>query len=131
MTTKTACVLFGLAFVAVGILAFFPNPVIYDSENAIFHADTTHTIIHLASGLLFLLVAIPKTGITSSFMKVFGLIYFGLGLWGFLKFGLNEMGTLLGFLHVNGADNILHMGLGLAIFAASFLRPNPRSETPD
>ena len=123
MNTKTACFLFGLAFLAIGILAFFPNPVISNSGNAIFHADTNHNIIHLASGALFLMVAIARTGVTSGFMKGFGLIYLGLGVVGLVKFGIKGTGTLLGFLHVNGADNMLHIGLGLAIFLASFIKP--------
>ena len=130
MTTKTACLLFGLAFVAVGVLGFFPNPVISDSEDAIFHADTIHSIIHLSSGAIFLLVTVARTGVTSSFMRGFGIIYLGLGIWGLIKFGMKGAGSLLGFLHVNGADNFLHLGLGLAIFMASFLRPNPKSENP-
>lgn len=125
MTTKTASVFFGIAFIVVGILGFFPNPIIDDSGNAIFHADTIHNIVHLASGGLFLLVALARTGVTSSFMKGFGFIYFALGVWGLVKFGTSGTGELLGFLHVNRADNFLHIGLGLLVFIFSFIKTKP------
>jgi hypothetical protein len=57
------------------------------------------------------------------FLKVFGIIYFLLGVLGLIIFGTAGMGKLLGFLHVNGADNFLHIGLGIIIFLAGTLRP--------
>ena len=124
MNIKTASVLIGAVFIAVGILGFISNPIIGESPDAIFHADTVHNAVHIVSGLLFIIIPLAKTGVTGSFMKLFGLIYFLLGLLGALNVGVNDEGALFGFLHVNDADNYLHIGLGVLIFAASFLRPN-------
>ena len=57
MNTKIAALIFGIVFIAVGLLGFIPNPIIGDSENAIFHADTLHNMVHIVSGLLFLFFA--------------------------------------------------------------------------
>lgn len=121
MNTKTASVILGLLFIAAGILGFIPNPVIGDGEDKMFHADTLHSIIHLVTGGLMILIPLAKTGVTASFLKGFGVVYFVLGVLGLINFGTSGMGTLLGFLHVNGADNFLHMGLGLITFIAGFL----------
>jgi hypothetical protein len=124
MNVKTASLLFGAAFIAVGILGFFSNPIVGENPDAIFHTDTLHNVIHLVSGALFILIPMAKTGVTSSFMKLFGLIYLLLGLLGLFNVGMSEDGKLLGFLHINEADNYLHIGLGVLIFMASFLRPD-------
>ncbi len=126
MTTKTASLLLGAAFIAVGILGFIPNPLIGEDEKAIFHADQLHNIIHIVSGLLMMLIPLAKTGVTANFLKGFGAVYLALGIVGLVKFGTVGMGKLFGILHVNGADNFLHIGLGVLIFIAGFL---PQTKT--
>ncbi len=125
MNTKTASVIIGLAFIAVGCLGFISNPIVGEAPNVIFHADSFHNAVHITSGLLFLLFGIALPAHAGTFCKVFGIIYFLLGLLGLINIGTNGMGKLLGILHVNGADNFLHMGLGLIIFIAGTLNPAP------
>jgi Domain of unknown function (DUF4383) len=123
MNSKTASIIFGLAFLAVGCLGFVDNPVVGESPDAIFHADMVHNIVHIVSGLLFLLVAMAAPGSTAGFCKIFGIVYLLIGIVGMVQFGTDGMGKLFGFLHVNGADNYLHIGLGLVIFLAGMLKP--------
>lgn len=115
MTAKTGALIWAFAFLAVGILGFIDNPLIGESEDAIFHADTVHNWVHIVSGVLFLLVAVAAPGSAKGFLILFGIVYLGLGLMGIIQFGTDGMGKLLGFLHVNGADNYLHIGLGVLI----------------
>jgi hypothetical protein len=121
MNTKTASLVLGLIFIAVGLLGFISNPIIGPDADAIFHANTTHNMVHIVSGVLFVLVALARPGDAGRFLKIFGVIYFALGVLGVLSIGSSGMTTLLGFLHVNGADNYLHIALGLVIFLAGFL----------
>jgi uncharacterized membrane protein len=124
MTTKTAAIIIGLIFVAVGILGFVSNPIVGSSPDAIFHTDQTHNIVHLVSGALFLIIAIASPGSAGVFLKLFGIVYLGLGIYGAATMGAEETKKLLGFLHVNKADNWLHIGLGAVIFlAGTFRRP--------
>ena len=118
MNIKTAAILIGLIFIAVGLLGFISNPIIGESHDAIFHADTTHNIVHLVSGFLFLLFAFALPDFTKLFMQIFGVVYFLIGILGLLKIGEEGITKVLGFLHVNGADNFLHIGLGVLIFLA-------------
>jgi hypothetical protein len=122
MNTKTASILIGLAFLAVGGLGFVDNPIVGESPNAIFHADTVHNIVHIVSGALFLLVALAMPANAGGFCKLFGIVYLLLGVVGLIQYGTDGTGKLLGFLHVNGADNFLHIGLGLIIFLAGMLK---------
>lgn len=121
MNTKTASILIGIIFVAVGLLGFVSNPIVGTSSDAIFHADKNHNYVHIVSGVLFLLIALAAPSAAGGFLKLFGLVYLALGIWGLTSIGSAGMTTLLSFLHVNAADNYLHIGLGLAIFLAGFL----------
>ena len=118
MTARTAALLIGVIFIAVGILGFVDNPIVGDSENAIFHADSTHNMVHIVSGALFVLIALAAPALAGTFMVIFGLVYLGIGILGMINMGNESMGTVLGFLHVNGNDNYLHIGLGLVILIA-------------
>lgn len=115
MTAKTGALIWAFAFLAVGALGFVNNPIIGESEDAIFHADTVHNWVHIISGVLFLLVALAAPGSARTFLILFGIIYLALGVLGIIQFGTDGEGILLGFLHVNGADNFLHIGLGVLI----------------
>ena len=118
MNAKTAAIIIGLIFVVVGVLGFVSNPIIGDSANAIFHADKVHNIVHIVSGALFLLVALTAPSSAGFYLKIFGIVYLALGLYGLLTMGTDETKQLLGFLHVNKADNYLHIVLGILIFLA-------------
>ena len=116
MAPKTAAITLGIVFIAVGLLGYIDNPIIGASDKAIFHADSVHNMVHIVSGVLFLLIALAAPGSAAGFLRVFGIVYLLIGIIGFVQYGSAGMGKVLGFLHVNGADNYLHVGLGLLIF---------------
>jgi hypothetical protein len=118
MTAKTAALAIGVIFIAVGLLGFIDNPIVGDSDNAIFHADTLHNWVHIGSGILFVLVALAMPASAATVLIVFGIVYAIIGVIGFFSMGPEGQGTILGILHVNGADNYLHVALGVVIFLA-------------
>lgn len=113
MNAKTAALLVGTIFIIVGILGFVQNPLV--GENAIFHTDGLHNGVHIGSGVLFIIAAVAGASASRSFLIIFGLVYLALGILGLIQFGTSGMGKLLGILHVNGNDNLLHVGLGVVI----------------
>ena len=121
MNTKTASLIIGIIFLVVGLLGFIPNPVVGNSHDAIFHADAVHNMVHIISGVLFLIFAFAAPARAGLFLKLFGIVYLLLGIIGFATIGDSGMITLLGFLPVNGADNYLHIVLGIVIFLAGML----------
>lgn len=128
MNTKTASLIIGITFILVGLLGFIPNPIVGDDHNAIFHADAVHNMVHIVSGILFLMIAFAAPSKAALFLKVFGIVYLLLGIIGLFTIGSEGMTILLGFLPINGADNYLHIGLGIVIFLAGML-PNNRLTT--
>lgn len=102
----------GIIFVVVGLLGFISNPIVGDS--GYFHTNTAHNIVHLASGILFILLA--GSGALSGVLKLFGVVYLLVAVLGFMS----ESGMVLGLVEVNSADNWLHVVLGVVILAAGF-----------
>ena len=115
---------FAAAFYAAGAIGFFPNPLLGD--HGLFVTNTAHNIVHLLTGVGFTIVALVGTKASVVFMQAFGVIYALTGLIGFLATGHQGDAHLLGLVHINTLDNLLHMGLGVMIGAAGW-HFHPRS----
>jgi hypothetical protein len=118
---KTAAILFGIVFLAVGILGFVPGvttnvdgmPMLL----GIFHVNTAHNFVHLASGVVFLLCGIAGAGPSRTFFRIFGLIYALVAVLGFM----NPNGPLLGMISNNPATTWLHVVLAVAMLFLGFV----------
>ncbi len=120
MTTKLAATVIGIVFVAVGILGFIPNPLV--SETGLFAVNTNHNLVHIISGAVLLAGAYSSLG-SGLALKIIGIIYGAVAILG-LYVG---PGLLLGLVHVNAADNYLHVVLAVVILAAGFLLPDDKT----
>jgi hypothetical protein len=116
-TTKTAALILGIVFLAVGILGFIPNPLI--SSTGIFAVNPAHNLVHLVSGAAILAGAYSNVGAALT-LKIFGVIYALIALLGLMTDG----NMLLGIILMNHADHWLHVGLAIVILAAGFLLPD-------
>lgn len=117
---KKFAVIAGIIFVIVGILGFIPNPIVSSAENALFKTDVLHNIVHLLFGVI--LLAASRTW--SSARKALigsGVVYLLLAIVGFMQFGNSDEGMLLGLVNANGADNWLHLVLGLGLLGAGVI----------
>ncbi len=100
---------FGIAFLAVGVLGLVLNPT-GGELLGIFAVNVVHNLVHVAFGVLGIAASFTKWSRT--YLQIVGAIYLLLGILGFvpgLYFG-HEM--LLGLVHINLADNFLHLVLG-------------------
>lgn len=105
--------IFGVVFVAVGVLGFFTgNPLLW------FQIDTVHNVIHLASGVVAFIVASMGYSAARWYLIIFGLVYGLVTLLGFV----NE-GDVLGIIQVNQADNYLHLAITLGTLGVGLLSP--------
>ena len=116
LTAKTAALVIGIIFIAVGVLGFIPNPLV--SPTGIFAVNTAHNLVHLVSGAAILAGAYMGLG-SALTLKVFGVIYALVAILGFFMTG----DMLLGVIHVNQADKWLHVALAVVILAAGFMLP--------
>ena len=120
---KTLAILFGLVFLVVGILGFVPAathevngmPMLL----GIFHVNTAHNIVHLASGVVFLLCGMAGADPSRAFFKIFGIVYALVAVLGFYY----GDAPLLGVISSNMANTWLHVGLAVAMLAIGFGAP--------
>ena len=117
MTARLAAIIIGIVFLAVGILGFIPNPLV--SADGLFAVNTVHNLVHIVSGLVLLAGAYSALG-SANGLRIIGVIY---GLVAILGLILGP-GMLLGLVHINAADNWLHVLLAVVILGAGFLLPD-------
>jgi hypothetical protein len=114
---KTLAIVFGIVFVLVGLLGFVSNPLV--GMGAIFATNALHNLVHLVIGLILLAVAFWSPMASSLWLKIMGVVYLVVALLGFLL--VSGTGDLLGLVTINGADNWLHVVLGVVLLAAGFM----------
>ena len=100
---KAAAILVGLIFLLIGIVGFVPaitpaNGMLL----GIFHVNTAHNIVHLASGIVFLLCGMAGTGPLQTFFRIFGIILGVVGLLGFFMVITRYSGLLPKMLPTRG-----------------------------
>ncbi len=117
---KSLAILFGIVFLAVGILGFVPG-VTSDVNGmpmllGIFHVNIAHNIVHLASGIVFLLCGMAGAGASRTFFRIFGIVYAVVAIWGFAA----GNGNTLWVVSNNMAVTWLHVVLALAMLLIGF-----------
>ncbi len=125
---RTAAGAVGAVFLLVGILGFVPGITSnygqmefagHQSEAkllGIFQVSVLHNIVHLLFGVIGLAVA-KNARAAAQYLTVGGIIYLVLFVYGLLV-GHNSAAN---FVPVNGADNILHLLLGIGMLALGLL----------
>ncbi len=106
-------------FLGTAVLGFVPNPLL--GQNALFVTNTPHDLVHLASAVGFIIVAVLGEKASVWFMQVFGVFHISTGLIGFMTLGPQSEGHLLNIIHINSFDNFLHLGSGLLIVASGWI----------
>lgn len=119
MTQERIAWIFAAAFAGAGVLGFTSNPLV--GAEGLFVTNAAHNLVHLVSGAAFAGAAFAGGRFVSRFMLTFGVVYLLVGVLGFALLGGAAQGHLLGLVHINTADNFLHVGLGAAILTAGLL----------
>lgn len=112
---KTLAWVFGIVFLAVGILGFVPGVTSNNVLLGIFEVDTVHNIIHILSGALAIAGVLMGMVWTRRYFQVFGLVYALVTVIGFV-----QGDTVLGLITTNMADHLLHLVLSVALLWIGF-----------
>ena len=86
---KSLGMLFGIVFLAVGILGFVPGVSTTGPDGmpmllGIFMVNTAHSIVHIASGAVFLIASMSGAGAARLWFQLFGIIYAIVAVLGFM-----------------------------------------------
>lgn len=116
MVLKPLTLLFGVVFIAIGILGFVPAATPNGQLFGIYQVDSMHNIVHLVSGIIALF-ALYNLRYARLYLQIFGIIYLLLGIIGLL--GLMPIS-----MNMNFADHLLHIGIGVVGVVAGFFAKN-------
>ncbi|HLG78823.1 MAG TPA: DUF4383 domain-containing protein [Ktedonobacteraceae bacterium] len=114
---RTVAFAFGIVFLLIGILGFVPALTPGGALLGIFMVNGLHSVIHLLFGVLGLVAAFTGTG--RLYNRSVGIIYLLLAILGVIP-ALVPNGMLLGLVMINGADNILHLVIGVVLLLVGF-----------
>jgi hypothetical protein len=130
MSTRTFAMIFGVVFLAVGILGFGVVPNLVEGHSAsgsfmekegllfgMFHVNALHNIVHILFGLWGLAASRSQSGAVGYF-KVVAVIYALLAILGLIPQTNAGFGEGLGHLVLGGYNVWLHAAL--AVVAAFF-----------
>src|SRR5713226_7264095 len=113
---KTLAILFGVVFLAIGILGFVPGITKDEMLLGIFMVNTVHSVIHIVSGVVFLLAGMGGAGASRMWFQIFGLIYAVVAIMGFVV----GNGMIFNLISNNTADTWLHVVLAVVMLLIGF-----------
>jgi hypothetical protein len=113
---KTFALVLGVVTLLVGILGFVMNPT-GGLLLGIFAVNQPHNLIHLVTGLAG--IAAAFLGFARVFCQMFGVVYLLVGVLGLVATVIQ--GMLLGLIHNNMADNVLHLAIGASAAYVGFV----------
>jgi hypothetical protein len=110
---------FALFFIITGAGGFIPG---LDHDGllfGIFATNRVHNLIHVASGVLGLVMALGTEGFAQKYFRIVGVVY---GVFTAMAFLEGNQAMLLG-MAMNRADTLLDLVLALASLVLGFLWP--------
>jgi hypothetical protein len=111
--TRFCAILFGIAFIFIGVAGFLPTFKLDDLLFGYFTASPMHNIVHMVTGVIAIMAA-TNHRTARLFFQLFGLLYTALAIWGFWSAGDLIM------MHVVMADNIFHIIVGVVALLIGF-----------
>ena len=109
---KNIAIAFGIVFIIVGILGFVSAVTPNGLLRGYFEVNPAHNVVHLATGVVALIVAFASEKAMRLFFQIYALV----ALMGFF------MGNqpLLGIVAINAADNWLHVLIAIVALYLGF-----------
>ncbi len=117
---KTLGIFSGFLFLLGGILGFVPGITKDDMFLGIFMVNTAHSIVHIASGAIFLIASLSGATAARLWFKLFGIVYAAVAMMGFMV----GDGMILGMISNNQYDSWGHAVLALVMLLIGFAIPN-------
>jgi hypothetical protein len=116
MTLKKIAVIFGVVFVAVGVLGWIPAISPGGKLLGLFDVNMAHNLVHVATGVLAIIAGMASESASRLFFRVFGIIYALVAALGFF-YGDQP---LLGIVSSNAADSVLHVVIAVVALYLGF-----------
>lgn len=120
-TVRNFAWILGIGFLLIGVLGFIEALTPNDRLLGLFAVNPAHNWVHILSGLLGIGAAMSDNPrLPLSYTWFVGIAYGLVTILGFFMAPMDGGRMLLGFIHINMADNWLHLLITLAAFAVIF-----------
>jgi Domain of unknown function (DUF4383) len=113
---KTAAVVFGIVFLAVGVLGFVPGVTTNEMLLGIFHVNAAHNVVHLLSGAVALWAGMTSAANARLYFRIFGVVYAIVAVLGFAS----GDEPILGIISSNAANTWLHVAIAVVSLVLGF-----------
>lgn len=113
---RVAAKAFGAVFLLIGVLGFIPAFTPDNHLLSIFHVNTVHNLIHIASGVAALAAAYTSYQASKMYFQIFGVVYALVAVLGLFA-GDKD---ILGIVAHNTADLLLHVVIAAAALYLGF-----------
>ena len=120
MSARVISIILGIIFIAVAVLGFVPGQKFVGAEDAIFRVDFLHNIVHLATGILLLILPSIMGG--KQTLLLVGVVYAAVAVLGFLH--PTDAWLINGQIAMNDADRYLHVVLAAVLLLAGLVFSN-------
>jgi hypothetical protein len=120
---KSLGMLFGIVFLAIGILGFVPGVTKDEMLLGIFMVNAAHSVVHIVSGAIFLFASMSGAGAARLWFQIFGVVYAVVAVLGFM----NGDKPILGLISSSMNNTWLHVVLAVVMLAIGFLSPKQSS----
>ncbi|GHO46727.1 DUF4383 domain-containing protein [Ktedonospora formicarum] len=107
-------------FLIVGTWGIAVTSTMQVGSLLIFDVDIVHNFFFFFTGTVAMIVTVLGPDWSKRFNQIIGIIYLVVGLLGLAYPTLYFDGRLLGIMHANLADHILHLFIGLVAIVLSF-----------
>jgi hypothetical protein len=116
MSLKRIAVIFGVIFVVAGVLGWVPPLNPGGKLLGIFDVNGAHNVVHLATGIIGIIVGMMSEKASKTYFQIFGVVYALVAVLGFF------MGNqpLLGIVSNNAADSVLHVVIAVVALYLGF-----------
>lgn len=118
---KTLGMLSGIFFLLGGILGFVPGITENDMFLGVFMVNTAHSVMHIASGAIFLVTSLFGERAVRLWFRIFGTVYAAVAVMGFWV----GDGMILGLISNNRYDSWGHAALASGLLLIGFAIPKP------
>ena len=113
---KKIALVFGVVFIAVGLLGFVPALAPDGHLLGLFHINPLHNVVHIASGAVALWAGMSSERNSRLYFQIFGVVYALVAVLGFV-YGDQP---ILGLIANNAADTWLHVVIAVVTLYLGF-----------
>lgn len=120
---RIVALILGIVLALIGFVGFLVAPTMAKGTVMGFDVDLIENLLHLLSGVLAIaavLMAWPRR-----YNQIFGIIYLLLGIAGVFYPAFYFHNMLLGLMHANAMEHVLHILVGIVATAAGFSQMEP------